>query len=214
MLEVTTNDSSAIVPETSLVDTDTESPAWSFDLVDTRERFEVESFIRNGFESAYGCRLAQLMPELMVLRHGAKIAAACGLRSASADRLFLEVYLDEPIESVLSAAAHVALARTDVTEVGNLVIARPGYARSLITQLAAYLQARGDQWVVFSAVPALRNNFLRVGIPLVTLAPADAGRLNAQERASWGRYYDHLPLVTAVNVAAAYRVVCEPACIP
>jgi len=188
------------------------TPAWSFRHAGAYERPEAEAFIRHGFERAYRCRLEQFMPELMVLRHGPTIAAACGLRPASAGGLFLEIYLDHPVESVLRRAAGVEIARRDITEVGNLVIARPGYARRLIVHLAACLHARGCKWVVFSAVPALRNNFLRIGIPLVTFAPADPDRLGAEERASWGNYYDHSPVVTAVNVAAAFHAVCEAAC--
>jgi hypothetical protein len=185
---------------------------WTFSSASDRERPDVEDFIRRGFENAYGSSLAQFMPELMVLRHGPEIAAACGLRSAAADRLFLEIYLDAPVETVLGAASDPSAARADITEVGNLVIARPGYARRLIVHLAACLYARGCRWVVFSAVPALRNSFRRIGIPLITLAPADAGRLSTDERARWGTYYDHSPVVTAVNVAAAFHAVCEAAC--
>jgi hypothetical protein len=60
------------------------------------------------------------------------------------------------------------------------------------------------QWALFSAVPALRNNFLRLGIPMITLAPADPGRLSGNALANWGTYYDQQPQVTAVHVATAF----------
>lgn len=186
--------------------------SWTFRGAADPERPEVEIFIRRGFEDAYGSHLAQFMPELMVLRHHSEIAAACGLRPAAAGKLFLEIYLDAPVEAMLRVAADPSVARADIIEVGNLVIARPGYARRLIVHLAACLYARGCRWVVFSAVPALRNSFRRIGIPLVTLAPADAGRLSVEERGRWGTYYDHSPVVTAVSVAAAFHAVCEAAC--
>ena len=181
---------------------------WTFDTAGALERPTVETFIRRGFEGAYGSQLAHLMPELMVLRRQSEIAAACGLRPAAMEKLFLEVYLDAPVETILRAAADPTVARADITEVGNLVIAQPGYARRLIVHLAAYLFARDCRWVVFSAVPALRNSFRRIGIPLVTLASADAHRLSAHERALWGTYYDHSPMVTAVNVADAFQAAC------
>lgn len=185
---------------------------WTFGSAGITERPRVEAFIRRGFEDAYGSQLAQLMPELMVLRRHSEIAAACGLRPAAMEQLFLEVYLDAPVETTLAAAADPTVARADITEVGNLVIAQSGYARRLIVHLAACLYARGCRWVVFSAVPALRNSFRRIGIPLVTLAPADAQRLSPGERARWGTYYDQSPMVTAVNVANAFQAVCEAAC--
>jgi hypothetical protein len=185
---------------------------WTFNSAGGPERTQVEEFIRLGFKTAYAARLGHLMPELMVLRHRSTIAAACGLRAAAADRLFLEMYLDAPVDAVLGAVSDPSVTRIDIIEVGNLVIARPGYARRLIVHLAACLYARGCRWVVFSAVPALRNGFQRIGIPLVTLARADADRLSAEERGRWGTYYDHSPVVTAVNVAAAFHAVCEAAC--
>jgi hypothetical protein len=212
MLDVAMEQDAAVASTDPLEQTVAATPRWSFSRAGTSERPNAEAFIRQGFERAYSCRLEQLMPELMVLRHGSKVAAACGLRPAPDGKLFLEIYLDDPVESVLSEAAGAPIARGDITEVGNLVIARPGHARRLIVHLSACLHARGCKWVVFSAVPALRNNFLRIGIPLVTLAPADANRLSAEERAPWGNYYDHSPVVTAVNVAAAFDAVCEAAC--
>jgi hypothetical protein len=66
--------------------------------------------------------------------------------------------------------------------------------------------------VVFTAVPALRNSFLSLGIPLVTLAAADGARLDAAARAEWGSYYEQSPQVIAVNVGAAFETLCEAAC--
>jgi hypothetical protein len=180
--------------------------------VHSRDRREAEAFIRNGLGRAYGARLSRLMPELVALRRGAMIAAACGLRRAGAEKLYLEIYLDAPVETILQAAADRSVARADITEVGNLVISRPGYARRLIVHLAAHLYTRGSRWVVFTAVPALRNSFSRIGIPMVALGAADAGRLSAEERTRWGSYYDHSPMVTAVNVSDAFHAVCEAAC--
>ena len=185
---------------------------WSFARVGARERPAVEAFIRRGFERAYGARLARLMPALMALRRDAGILAACGLRAAAGEKLFLETYLDQPVEAALSLATGLALGRADIVEVGNLVIARAGVARRLIFHLTTHLHTAGPAWVVFTAVPALRNNFTRLGIPLVTLAAADGGRLPAAARAEWGDYYEQAPLVTAVRVASAFDAVCEAAC--
>jgi hypothetical protein len=185
---------------------------WSFARVGARERHAIEDFIRLGFERAYGARLTRLMPTLMALRRDAETVAACGLRAAAGEKLFLEAYLDQPIESALSIATGLSLRREDIVEVGNLVISRAGFARRLIFHLTTHLNAAGPAWVVFTAVPALRNNFRRLGIPLVTLAPADGGRLPAAARAEWGDYYDQAPQVTAVRVESAFNAVCEAAC--
>jgi hypothetical protein len=185
---------------------------WSFQRVFARERPQVEDFIRRRFLRAYRARLSRLMPALMALYRGAEIAAACGLRHAAGEKLFLETYLDDPVEDVLSASAGTRVDRHDILEVGNLAVARAGYARRLIIHLTHHLHAGGPGWVVFTAVPALRNSFLSLGIPLIMLAAADGARLDATARAEWGSYYEKSPQVTAVNVGAAFETLCEAAC--
>lgn len=191
---------------------ETQKARWSFIRAGARERPGVEEFIRRGFERAYGAQLARLMPTLMVLKRGDQVAAACGLRPAAGEPLFLETYLDAPVEATLSHAAGEPIDRRDIVEVGNLVIARAGFARRLIVHLTTHLSGNGTGWVVFTAVPALRNSFLRLGIPLVTLAAAQASRLPAPARAEWGNYYQQGPIVTAVRVQSAFDAVCEAAC--
>jgi hypothetical protein len=149
---------------------------------------------------------------LMALRHREALVAACGLRDAVAEPLFLERYLDGCIEQVLSAAVREPIERSRVVEVGNLAAMRAGTARHLILRLTMYLQGAGAAWAVFSAVPTLRNTFVRFGIPLVRLAPADPNHLAPEERDEWGTYYDAQPHVTAVRVEAAHRALARIRC--
>ena len=73
---------------------------------------------------------------------------------------------------------------------------------SLLTE---HLAVSGFEWTVFTAVPALRNNFAGLGIPLLELGPARPERLRPAARAAWGRYYDCSPQVIAVRVADAAK---------
>lgn len=169
------------------------------------ERPEVEEFIRASFAAAYGARLHHFLPELVSVRDARRaLLAALGLRPAGTGALFLEQYLDTPIDRALSAALGREIVRTGLVEVGNLAIARAGGARWLIAALTAYLKGAGLDWAVFTAVPALRNAFARMGIELVPIAPADPARLAEGERAQWGRYYDTGPLVMAASVHRSF----------
>ncbi|HEX2830463.1 MAG TPA: thermostable hemolysin [Burkholderiales bacterium] len=178
-------------------------PPYALKLVAAAERERVERFIHAAYETAYGARITSFMPCLATVSRGTEIVAACGLRHAAGERLFVETYLGAPIEEPLSAAAGEAVARDALVEVGNLAILRPGYARLLIRLLTRHLYAHGARWVVFTAVPALRNNFAALSIPLYALGAARPERLPAAERERWGRYYDTAPQVTAVRVADA-----------
>lgn len=166
-------------------------------------RGRIERFIRESFASAYDAHVPRFLPELLALRRGTEVVAACGLRRADTGRLYLETYLDRPIERMLPAAP--ATPRRAIVEVGHLCISRPGASRQLIAHLTAHLDALGIEWTVFTAVQTLRNAFMRLGIPLLALAPADPARIAPGDRAAWGRYYDQRPLVCAVSVRESSR---------
>ena len=187
--------------------------AWTFDLVAPKRRTAVEKFIRHAFEKAYRARISSFLPTLMALERDGELAAACGLGHAGFHRPFLEIYLDLPVERVLAEKSGVAVARRAIVEIGNLAVARAGYARELIIHLTRHLAAQKAEWVVFSAVPQLRNCFRRLAIPIVTLAPAERNRLPPPDRENWGAYYDSTPQVTAVSVRAAHAALKALTCI-
>lgn len=172
---------------------------------DSPARPEVEGFIRASFAAAYGARLHHFLPDLMSVRDGRRaLLAVLGLRPAESGALFLEQYLDARIEDALARALRRDVTRAGLVEVGNLAVAHSGGARWLIAALTAYLKGAGVDWAVFTAVPALRNAFVRMGIELTSLAPADPRRLGEAERAQWGRYYETGPVVMAASVHQAF----------
>jgi hypothetical protein len=163
-------------------------------------RLAVESFIRGHYARAYDADVRHFLPRLLVLHDDTELRGALGFKRARGNRLFLEQYLDVPIEAALSLRLGRYVPRHGLVEVGNLVTAHAGGARWLITALTAYLKGAGYDWAVFTAVTALRNAFTRLGVELVTLAPADPLRLAPEERAHWGSYYATEPMVVAASV--------------
>jgi hypothetical protein len=170
------------------------------------ESGEIEDFIRQCFADAHGASIKHFMPRLLSLRarHG-DLIAAFGLRSASNSRLFLETYLDSPIEAVLQAQLGQVVKREEIIEIGNLSALYPGAARWLIVALTAMLHDEGYKWVVFTGTAALRNGFSRLGLRPVELGAATLEHLPPADRASWGSYYDHAPMVMAGDIAYGYR---------
>jgi hypothetical protein len=170
-------------------------------------RSEIERYIHLTFLQAYGADVKQFMPELMSLRSDAgQLMGALGLRRASDDLLFLEQYLERPVEQLLAAKTSSPVDRDGIVEVGNLAVSGAGGGRWLITALTAYLHASHEKWVVFTAGPVLCNTFSRMGLELVELGDADPSQLKSEEREAWGSYYDQKPRVMAGLIEPGYKM--------
>jgi hypothetical protein len=169
------------------------------------QRPSFEAFIAARFARAYGARLTHFLPHLLGVRDGLeRWQAAAGYAAAGVQELFLEQYLDEPVEETLGRAVRRPVARNDVVEVGNLAAVSAGMARALIPLLARHLHRMGYRWVAFTATRALRNSFHRLGLRPLALAPADPARL-PDHGASWGSYYAQDPVVMAGRISLGLR---------
>ncbi|MCP2936173.1 thermostable hemolysin, partial [Salmonella enterica subsp. enterica serovar Typhimurium] len=70
--------------------------------------------------------------------------------------------------------------------------------------------ARGLDYVVFTATRALANSFVRLGIPIFPVAPADPARLHDGED-GWGTYYRNSPTVMVGRIVSGLHTVGEQA---
>lgn len=163
------------------------------------QRGMAEDFIRNVFARRYGACVTAFAPNLLLLEEGGRLIAATGWRAASGDTLFLERYLDRPIEQAMAERAAQPVARERIVEVGNLAAEKNGSSVHVILKLARFLDRLGYEWVVFTATRELIGIFSRLGLPLLALAPADPARLGA-EAADWGSYYETQPIVVAGKI--------------
>ena len=172
---------------------------------DGADRASVERFIARRFARSFGARVNTFMPRLFSLRErdGAP-CGALGLRCASR-RLFIEQYLDQPIETAIARHTGIATARASIIEVGHLCGAFPGAMRTMIALLAERLHRDGFAWVAFAGTTSLRNAFARVGMHPVAVAAARIERLAPDARAAWGSYYEHRPRVLVGRVEDGVR---------
>ena len=164
------------------------------------DRHEVEQFIHDVFAQTYGANVQHFMPNLVALRdeHG-ELVAAFGLRKASASPLFLEQYLDVPIEKLLSDRFGTNISRTQITEIGNLAVSNPRNAGVLIAHVIQHSLDLGIEWGVATAHHSLQNGLIKGGRDVYALQAADPQRIDALERASWGSYYKNMPQVVAIR---------------
>ncbi len=173
-------------------------------------RGEVEQFIAEAFSHHYDARIASFMPELVTLKRSGRIEAASGYRAAVDGPLFLEQYLNYPIEVCVSDVAGRDVSRLGIIEVGQMAANQPGAGTSLMLRLARFLASEGNDWMAFTATAELRDIIIRLGVPLITLAEADPARLGTGA-AVWGRYYAHRPLVVCASLETAARRLAQAA---
>lgn len=161
-----------------------------------------EAFIAEIFRRRHGAELRSFAPNLVLMERSGRIAAAAGWRAAAEAPLFLESYLDAPVEVAVSRAAGHAVGRERIVEVGHLASDAPGGTVAVILALASHLDRLGFEWVVFTATDELISIFRRLALPPLAIAVADPRRLGARAN-DWGRYYDSRPVVVAGRIRLA-----------
>jgi len=170
-------------------------------------RHALETVVSEVYSRLHGARITHVLPLLVgLVEEGGVIGGVIGAAPlARTGRAFLEVYLDDPIETELGRALGTSCARESLVEVGNLAARRPGAGATLVVALAELLAALGHEWAVFTGTRALRRLFARLDVPLVDLGSADGRRLG-ERLADWGRYYEGDPRVTAARLSDVVRV--------
>lgn len=169
-------------------------------------RPELEAFVRAAFARSHAAEVRSFMPSLIGFRdREQRLRGVLGLRPAASGPLYLEQYLDLPIEAAVAAATGRTIERTDIVEVGNLAAVNCRNAVRMVAQLPAWLQARNFSWIVFTATRTVRQILLGFGAPLVELAQANGSRV-AGGLDSWGGYYDHDPRVFAGYLPDSWRL--------
>lgn len=160
-------------------------------------RAHVEACIRTVYERVFAARGLVFPGTLIALVDGDdRPLCAAGLRTAG-EGFFSEIYLDAPIERVLSRRAGRPVAREAVFEVTTLASRSAEASPRFLRQLAILGKSAGFEWSFFTATARLRALLGQLGGPILDLGPADPRRLADAER--WGSYYTHSPQVCAVH---------------
>src|SRR5690606_21151361 len=164
-------------------------------------------FIAERFEREHGAHLTHFMPLLVVLQNGQGDALAiAGVRSALMEPLFLEHYLDAPVEQVLQPLAGRHLPRHRIVEVGNLAAVQAGYARYLFAVMTDLLTVWKFEWLCCTGVTGVRNLFRRLEMEPVVIADANPQRIPGG-LTQWGNYYQKNPLVLTGEIARGRQCV-------
>lgn len=175
------------------------------DSVDSAERQDLEACIAAKFDQQYSAQISHFLPYLLSLSKSDQLGAVVGMRLAGQSELFLERYLDAPVEQAVSRVLRAPIDRGQIVEIGNLASAIPGTASILFAVLATVLHRAGVRWVVCTATPQVRFMLEKMGFPIETVCDADATAMGEQADA-WGDYYASRPQVIVGDTRLAAEI--------
>lgn len=164
-------------------------------------RTRAEAFIRARFQDTYDANVRVFMPWLLgITNRDNVLTSVIGFRPATADRLFLENYLDEAAEQAICRATGTPVDRRQIVEVGNLASSDSDSVRTLMIGLVTLLdrlpQAR---WMMCTVGERLIRLLRRTRFFPLVLNQATQERLSPQD-GDWGSYYRNTRQVVAGNV--------------
>lgn len=166
---------------------------------------DAATLIETHFRTVYDARLSLSGIELAAARSASGwLAGAAGIREAD-QGFFSQVYLDQPIEALLSKTSGQRVFASEIIEVVSLACPEPRATLPLIDAITEEGRRRGKSWGIFTATTPLMRLLERVGVPLIALAPARPERL--AEAGNWGSYYASAPWVCALSDEHALRFV-------
>lgn len=170
--------------------------------IDHPLRRRAERFVEGVYARSYGGCIPAHYPTLMgVQDDDGEIHAVVGFRLAEQGPLFLEHYLDAPIERVLADCLEAGAERSRIAEIGNLGSRSPAATLFLFRALTGRLRFLGREVAVATATRELRSILGKVGVAAIELTAADPGRL-PDRGATWGSYYSTDPRVMAGSIGA------------
>jgi hypothetical protein len=164
---------------------------------------DIVEFIRSRYVSVHNAAAPVTYDRFLARMRGTRRGAALGYRRAADGPLFLEHYLDAPVERLLLTQLGREVDRARIVEIGSLA-GNSGLALvKLWIDAAGELGQHADVGVAVLTTP-LRQMFARLGIRIHALAPANPERLG-QAAAMWGRYYENDPVVCAGSLRQGMR---------
>lgn len=155
--------------------------------------------IAGKYHESFGARLSPDYASYLSCGDASRSSAALGFRCADAGPLFLERYLDAPIEAHLPALFGRNFSRAQIVEIGNFAAANAMAMVQLWGAAANDLSGISEVAVATLTAP-LRRMFARIGLPIACIAPATRERAGA-DADIWGRYYESDPWVCAGLIA-------------
>ncbi len=169
------------------------------------QRPVTQDFIKSIFKTHHNANVSSFLPSLFtIFNEQGKAQSALGIKGASQGSLYLEQYLNDPIEHLLSSTLGEAVTRREVVEIGNLASQNSASCKALFAHVAQHLHQQKIKWITCTGTATLRVVFKHLGIKALAIHEADQNRLG-DEQYSWGNYYQNDPQVMLINVSETHQ---------
>jgi len=176
---------------------------------DNSQHILLKRYIQNGYTKEFNATIPHFLPYLLGLyRADGLLIGACGINRADFGDLYLERYLDAPIEAVIATQTGEAIARDRLVEIGNFACSESGNARIMFAALCQLLCENKLDYVAFTGTRKLRNIFHRLNLMPLELAPALAAKMG-EEADAWGDYYQNNPCVMIGNLKQGRQILSQ-----
>ncbi|HTM97059.1 MAG TPA: thermostable hemolysin [Croceibacterium sp.] len=162
------------------------------------------SLVRRTYQDKFGASISPAFTRYLS-QGGERAQAVLGFRRAGDGPLFLEAYLDRPIQLEVEQAFGRPIARDAIVEIGNFA-ATNAMAMVELWGAAANDLGNRNEVAVATLTAQLRHAFSRIGIPIAVIAAAEPHRLGEASR-TWGRYYQADPRVCAGIIAQGQEAI-------
>lgn len=154
-----------------------------------------EAYIAQHFAREYNAHIGSFLPHLLTMRCQDNYSGAVGMRNAGSATLYLEQYLEQPIEQAIAGIAQRFVKRERIVEIGNLVSTQRGASHLIFLIFSVMLQELGTEWIAFTATGQVAQILSRLKFHTHTLCAADQNKLQSEEAQQWGAYYQKKPHV-------------------
>ncbi|KDM93191.1 thermostable hemolysin [Photobacterium galatheae] len=169
-------------------------------------REKTERYIASRYASAFQARIHSFMPAFLALiDEHEQLLSVCGYQAADTGQLFLEQYLDQPAEQLMSERFGQTVDRSELIEFGQLAAFSKGMSSLHFTLIAEHLVQSGYHWCVFTATGPLQAMMRRLGLNPAVLAEASAERIPNADTI-WGTYYQQQPRISGGSLSSGLAV--------
>ena len=131
---------------------------------ETPERRSLEHFIQEKYQQVHQATVSSFSSTLFAGYHGAEMQVVIGMQHLNQFNAFLEQYLDEPVENILSKLSQTRVSRDKVVEIGNLAALDMDKAKLMVAFLVFHLSQQHIEWAVCTGTTAVRYVLQQMGL--------------------------------------------------